>query len=253
VSPRLRRAVFLLACVCLLPAFAHVASTMPAFGAHSLPYGDLINAVGVRERHVTNMVSAINFDYRGFDTLGEEFMLLCAVTGTTILLRGTRGETQDRPQRVPGREIRPRADSTVLICRLLAGFTVLFGLYVLLHAMTTPGGGFQGGVIIASGLLLAFLGEGYRGWRHVAHSELFDAAEGGGAALYALCGFASMLMGLPFLQNMLPLGTIGDLFSGGLMLVENAGVGLAVAGGFGILLLEFLEETREPEPVQEDE
>jgi multicomponent Na+:H+ antiporter subunit B len=235
VSPRLRRAVFLLACVCLLPAFAHVASTMPAFGAHPLPYGDLINAVGVRERHVTNMVSAINFDYRGFDTLGEEFMLLCAVTGTTILLRGTRGETQDRPQLVPGREIRPRADSTVLICRLLAG------------------GGFQGGVIIASGLLLAFLGEGYRGWRHVAHSELFDAAEGGGAALYALCGFASMLMGLPFLQNMLPLGKIGDLFSGGLMLVENAGVGLAVAGGFGILLLEFLEETREPEPVQEDE
>ena len=37
---------------------------------------------------------------------------------------------------------------------------VLFGMYVGLHAMTTPGGGFQGGVIIASGLLLVLSGPG---------------------------------------------------------------------------------------------
>ena len=76
----------------MLPAVVHVALRMPPFGAHPLPYGDAINAAAPRQRHVTNMVSAVNFDYRGFDTLGEEFMLLCAVTGTTLLLRGTRGE-----------------------------------------------------------------------------------------------------------------------------------------------------------------
>jgi multicomponent Na+:H+ antiporter subunit B len=62
--------------------------------------------------------------------------------------------------------------------------------------------------------------------------------------LYALCGFASMAMGVPFLRNILPLGEPGDVLSGGLMLVENAGVAMAVAGGFGVLFLEFLEETR---------
>lgn len=38
------------------------------------------------------MVTAVNFDLRGFDTLGEEVMLLAAVVGTTVILRGARGE-----------------------------------------------------------------------------------------------------------------------------------------------------------------
>ncbi|WP_428485698.1 MnhB domain-containing protein [Rhodopila sp.] len=245
MSPRIRLLVFLLACVCLVPAVFHVADRMPVFGAHPLPYGDAINAAGTRERHVTNMVSAVNFDYRGFDTLGEEFMLLCAVTGTTMLLRGSRGEhITARPGQVEGRPIPARSDAIVLICRMLAGLTVLFGLYVALHAMTTPGGGFQGGVIVACGTMLFFLGEGYRGWRRLMRSEFLDACEGGGATLYALCGFASMAAGAPFLGNILPLGSARDVFSGGLMLVENAGVAFAVAGGFAVLFLEFLEETR---------
>ena len=127
----------------------------------------------------------------------------------------------------------------------IGGPTILvFGLYVALHATTTPGGGFQGGVIIAGGALLLYLGDGYFGWRRMVRGAAMDAAEGGGAALYAACGFASMIMGLPFLQNMMPLGTLKDLFSGGLMLVENAGVTLAVTGGFLMMFIEFLEETR---------
>ncbi len=249
MSPRVRTLVFALACACLLPAVAVVAWRMPAFGAHKLPYGDAINAAAPRERHVTNMVSAVNFDYRGFDTLGEEFMLLCAVTGASILLRGIRGEQLSaKPGQVPGRPIRPHADAVVLTTRLLAGITALFGVYVALHAMTTPGGGFQGGVIIAAGILLVYLGEGYTGWRTLLSSHAMDACEGGGATLYALCGFASMATGAAFLQNILPLGKPGDVFSGGLMLVENAGVALAVAGGFLVLFIEFLEETRAEQP-----
>ncbi len=252
MSPRARLILFLVAAACVLPAAVHVALHMPAFGDHPLPYGELINAVATRERHVTNMVSAINFDYRGFDTLGEEFMLLCAVTGTTILLRGTRGEQLDaRPGIVAGRPIVPRSDAVVLICRITGGITLLFGLYVALHAMTTPGGGFQGGVIIASAFLLVFAGEGYRGWRRLVRSEAMDAAEGAGAVLYALCGFASVVAGAPFLQNIMPLGKEKDLFSGGLMLVENAGVMFAVAGGFAVLFIEFLEETRAMKPGEE--
>lgn len=253
MSPRVRVAMFALAVLCLLPAFAHVALHMPAFGSHPLPYGDAINAAGTAERHVTNMISAVNFDYRGFDTLGEEFMLLCAVTGTTVLLRGYRGERSERPQQVTGRLIQARSDALVLISRMLGVVTILFGFYVAVHAMTTPGGGFQGGVIIASGTLLVFLGEGYRGWRQVMRSEWLDGCEGAGATLYALCGFASMIMGLPFLQNMLPYGRIKDLFSGGLMLIENLGVGMAVAGGFAVLFLEFLEETRQEQAGDEAE
>ncbi len=245
IAPQTRRWLFLLACLCVLPGVVHVAGSMPTFGAHPLPYGDAINAVAFHERHVTNMVSAVNFDYRGFDTLGEEFMLLCAVTGVTVLLRGSRGEQRSaKPGIVQGRPIPQRSEAVVLITRIAAPMVLLFGVYVALHAMTTPGGGFQGGAIMASGTLLFFLGEGYRGWRRLIRSEAMDACEGLGATLYALCGFASMAAGLPFLQNILPFGKPGDLFSGGLMLVENAGVALAVAGGFTVLFIEFLEETR---------
>ena len=251
MSPRARLIVFALACLCVLPGIVHVAWHMPRFGAHPLPYGDAINANATRERHVTNMVSAVNFDYRGFDTLGEEFMLLCAVTGVTVLLRGTRGEQLSaRPGKVEGRSIQRRSDGVAMICRMMGGLVLLFGVYVVLHAMTTPGGGFQGGAILASGALLVFLGEGYRAWRRLIKSEIMDASEGLGATLYALCGFASMALGAPFLRNILPLGKPGDLFSGGLMLVENAGVALAVAGGFAVLLIEFLEETRAEEGEQ---
>jgi multicomponent Na+:H+ antiporter subunit B len=249
VSPRLRLGLFGVACACLLPAVITVAIHMPGFGAHPMPYGDALDAVAPAERQVSNMVSAINFDIRGFDTLGEEFMLLCAVTGTVVLMRGSRGENiSARPGVVPGRPILPRSEAATLLCRLMAPVIMLFGLYVALHAMTTPGGGFQGGVIVATGFLMIFLGESYQDWRRLVPSPALAACEGLGATLYALCGFASMADGKNFLTNILPLGTLRDVFSGGLMQVENAGVGLAVFGGFTMLFIEFLEETRAIEP-----
>jgi len=245
MNARARLLMFLFAWAALGPAVVVLILHLPRFGAHALPYGDLINDSAPRERHVTNAVSAVNFDYRGIDTLGEEFMLLCAVTGVVVLLRSKRGERVDAPAgRVEARSLRPRSDAVSGVTRVLAPVTALFGLTVALHGMTTPGGGFQGGVIVASAILMVFLGEGYRSWRKSAPSIAFDAAEGAGAVLYALCGFASLLAGLPFLTNFLPLGTLRDVFSGGLMLIENAGVTLAVAGGFTVLFGEFLEETR---------
>jgi multicomponent Na+:H+ antiporter subunit B len=228
-----------------LPAIVMLARGLPTFGAHALPYGDEINSRAPQERHVSNMVSAVNFDYRGIDTLGEEFMLVCAVTGVVVLLRSTRGEQPEAPPgRVDERPLRDRSEAVSVMNRRFAPLVALFGIYVALHGMTTPGGGFQGGVIIASALLMVFLGDGYRAWRRAAPSGAYDAGEGVGAALYALCGFASLLAGAPFLTNLLPLGRLRDVLSGGSMLIENAGVALAVAGGFTVLFGEFLEETR---------
>ena len=240
-----RIALFVIAWLVLLPAIALLAIRMPVFGAHPLPYGDTINQAAPAERRVSNTVSAVNFDYRGFDTLGEEFMLVCAVTGVVVVLRGNRGEQLGAlPGIVQGRPIIPRSDATVLLTRFAAPVLVLFGMHVGLHAMTTPGGGFQGGVIVGSGLLLVFLGQGYPTWREIMRSPWLDACEGGGAALYAFSGLSSMLLGHAFLTNTMPLGTFRDVYSGGLMLVENFGVLIAVAGGFTVLFGELLEETR---------
>lgn len=245
MTRRARLLLLFAAVFCTLPGIVCVVVSMPEFGGHALPYGDAVNARAPLERHITNMVSAVNFDYRGFDTLGEEFMLLGAVTGVVVLLRGNRGEQLDaRPGLAAGKPLTRRTDAMVLMGRMLSPLVVLFGMYVALHAMTTPGGGFQGGVIIATGFLLVFLTDGYAAWRRIARSRLLDGFEGGGAALYVSCGAVPFARHAPFLTNVLPLGSLRDIFAGGSLGLLNAGVTLAVSGGFVILFLEFLEETR---------
>jgi multicomponent Na+:H+ antiporter subunit B len=231
----------------LVPACWKVAMHMPEFGAHALPYGDAINQSAPAERHVSNMVSAVNFDYRAIDTLGEEFMLLCAVTGAVVLLRGSRGEQlTSQPASLPDRLNAPRSNAITLIGRLMGPIIMVFGIYVVLHATVTPGGGFQGGVIISSGLLLLYLGEDYGTWRELMRSRVFDALEGGGALAFVLAGVPAVVAGKAFLENTLDYGTFRTILSGGLMLVENAGVAFAVLAGFSLLFIEFLEETRAP-------
>jgi multicomponent Na+:H+ antiporter subunit B len=237
--------LLMLACATLVPAAGAVILSLPPFGAAISPYGRAVDALLPTLRHVSNMVAAVNFDVRAIDTLGEESMLLCGVTGAVVLLRSRRGEGMtDRPGRLPGRVVAQRSDATALLCRLAAALILLFGVYVALHGTITPGGGFQGGVIVASSLTLLYLGEGYAVWRAFVRGDALSLLEGAGAFVFVLAGLIPLAAGGAALQNLLPLGTFRDLFSGGLMVVVNVAVACAVAGGFGLMLLEFMEETR---------
>src|SRR5436305_1745217 len=70
-------------------------SGLPAFGRFHGFYGQLLNAIALPQRHTTNTVTAVVFDYRGLDTMGEEFILFTAVAGVVMLLRGA-GEASER-------------------------------------------------------------------------------------------------------------------------------------------------------------
>ena len=71
----------------------------------------------------------MNFDVRGIDTVGEEMMLVGAVTGTVMLLRGSRGEdASDRADQKRGRPVIPRSDALVLMSRLSASIIMMFGI-----------------------------------------------------------------------------------------------------------------------------
>lgn len=248
MNTRARILLLAIAFVVLVPAAAMLILAMPAFGHPLSQYGITVNALTPHLRNVSNMVAAVNFDIRGIDTLGEECMLLAAVTGTVVLLRGRRGEDKaERAGGVPGRKQAPRSDAMVLLSRFMATALFLFGVYMVLHGTVTPGGGFQGGVIVASSFMLLYLAEGYGAWRRIVRGEALAALEGAGALAYVLAAALPLLAGHAALQNVLPLGTWKDLFSGGLMVPVNYAVACAVIGGFGMLLLEFMEETRAPE------
>ena len=82
MSERLRtRLVSRLSGLIFLGLYCYAALNLPPWGDYRGPYGDVIARLAVYERHATDTVNAINYDYRGFDTLGEEFILFTAVLG----------------------------------------------------------------------------------------------------------------------------------------------------------------------------
>src|ERR1700760_1528609 len=84
---RTRTRAFLVFGGIFLFLFCYAVLDLPPWGNYRGPYGDVISRVSVYERHATDAVNAINYDYRAFDTLGEEFILFTAVLGVMMLLR----------------------------------------------------------------------------------------------------------------------------------------------------------------------
>ncbi|HET9753905.1 MAG TPA: hypothetical protein VFP52_13125, partial [Myxococcales bacterium] len=76
---RLRLLLFAAGGAGLAVALAAAFLRLPPVGSYAGAYGEVLNAVTVGERHATDVVSAVNFDYRGLDTLGEEFILFTSV------------------------------------------------------------------------------------------------------------------------------------------------------------------------------
>ena len=99
-----------------------------------------------------NIVTSIVVNYRGFDTLGEVTVLFVSITGVGIILYGMKEVTCGKPSLIV------RTGS-----RILFPLIVLFGTYIFVHGHLTPGGGFPGGAVIASGILLLMVGTvGYK-------------------------------------------------------------------------------------------
>jgi multicomponent Na+:H+ antiporter subunit B len=206
---------------------------LPDFGKFHGRYGTIINHVATPERHTTNVVTAIVFDYRGFDTLGEEFILFGAVVGVVLLLRkGDEGEPAAAPVRSPQMRVTGS---------LMVGVTFLIGAWLIAFGFLTPGGGFQGGVVVAGAILLVFLTVGYRAWDRFTDERVLDPMEGIGVGSYVCLGLATLVAGAPFLHNFLPFGRTGTLASGGSLPLLNWATALEVAAANVLLYAEFLE------------
>ncbi len=218
---------------------------LPHFGESRGPYEQRRAIEAVRARQATNLDAFVNFDYRGFDTLGEEYIFLVAIGGFSLLLAERRGEISDAPR--PPADGRASVAPDPVIRAFALAFVpacILYGFYVVLHGQLTPGGGFQGGVAIATGALAAWLGGGYRRFVRVFPKTPVEGFETLGALGYVALGAGALLAGGTFMQNVLPLGKAGALFSAGTIDALNGFVGMAISGGFVVLFVEFLKETR---------
>ncbi|MFZ0091908.1 MAG: MnhB domain-containing protein [Solirubrobacteraceae bacterium] len=217
---------------------------LPAFGDYHGVYGQVISGVGVTERHATDLVTALNFDFRGFDTLGEEYILFGSVLGVVLILRELRDE-HSRPSQEESDEHR-FAGSSEALAALALGLVpgmIALGIYIVIHGQLTPGGGFQGGIVLASGPLAIFLAGGYLRLRISTPHTVIGVADAVGAGGYALVGLGGLVFAGVFFKNFLPLGIPGHLLSGGQIDIASVAVGFEVNGAFLVAWSEFLDQT----------
>ncbi|MFJ7280179.1 MnhB domain-containing protein [Kitasatospora sp. NPDC098663] len=238
MTARARLIMFLVAAAVIAAFFAAACTRLPAFGTPDHPYGDRAVAAALAHR-TANVISSVNFDIRAFDTLGEESILFGTVLGATLLLRRARDE---RHRRAAAERVMP---TTRLFGALLLPVTLVVGVYIVAHGQLSPGGGFQGGVVLATALHLAYVAADYRALKHLRPLAVLDVADSLAAASFTLVGLAGLIAGGAFLKNVLPLGTFNEITSGGTVPVLNAAVGVEVASGLIALLAHFLDQAVE--------
>lgn len=189
---------------------------------------------GVADNRGANLVTSVIVNYRGFDTLGEVTVLFLSVAGAGFVLRRRKGRRPARP--------RPASEFLQTGARLLFAPMVLFGVYIFVHGHLSPGGGFQGGAVVASAVLLLLLANrdlhlphGFMGW--------LESMAGFG---YVLVGLLGLAFGGSFLANrgVVPLGDWNRLFSAGLIPIIYTLVGLKVGTELSALLDALMDTGR---------
>ena len=193
---------------------------------------------GPQEIGAPNLVTAVVVTYRGLDTLGEVTVLFISAAGVGLLLRRSRRKQDEQTNKT---DIVHKAASEIVetATELLLPMIILFGIYVFMNGHLSPGGGFQGGAIIASGtmFLLLALPESHLSRLMIAVIESLSGFS------YVVVGVLGVIWAGGFLDNrFMELGTYGDLFSAGAIPLIYTFVGLKVGFELSAVLDRFRQE-----------
>jgi multicomponent Na+:H+ antiporter subunit B len=243
MSRRARLTLFALAGAVFALVLVAGMTGLPAFGRYHGAYGRVINRVGVSERRATDLVTALNFDFRAFDTLGEEFILFSSVLGVALILRQLRGEHPE-PHEEEAEEHHYAGASEALraLALALVPCMIALGVYIVAHGQLTPGGGFQGGIVLAAGPLALFIAGRYMRMKRLAPQALIEIGDALGAAAYALIGLGGLIFAGVFFKNFVGLGIAGQLLSGGQIPIASIAVALEVSGAFLVGWTQFFDQ-----------
>lgn len=207
---------------------------VPQFGDPNAPAHTHVAQRYIEQGHVEvgvpNMVTSVLASYRGYDTLGEAVVIFTAGLAVMMLL-GLR----PRDGKTSGREAIGNQLVLRVVGKVLISFILLFALYVQFHGDFGAGGGFQAGVIFATGFIVYDLVFGEVDARKVMPAAWPERMAAIGILLYAGVGVASMLRGHNFLDySALSHNPVHGQHLG-IMLVE-LGIGITV---FGVVLWIF--------------
>lgn len=236
---RLYRLAALVLCVVLVSVLLWMVSSLPDFGSADSPANNEVSAryieSGVEETGAVNFVTGMILDYRAFDTFGESCVLFLAVICVQLLLR-----LDPDSSRETDREIRIAAETDRLyepkndlilqrVSLVLVPLLFIFGIYIILNGHISPGGGFSGGAVIGSGLILYLNAFGFEKTERFFTVKTFRSVSLAALMFYCLAKSYSFFTGANGLESGIPLGTPGAILSSGLILPLNICVGLVVS------------------------
>lgn len=188
----------------------------------------------IRDAHVPNIVTTVLADYRGFDTLLETAVVFIACIAIYSILRTDAAKLKvTEPDIVTPPPAYDPTDSLIIrqASRIMVPFMQIFALYVIAHGHYSPGGGFQGGVILGASIILLCISFDLKYVLRQWTEKKIMLLTALGVLIYAAVGLACMIMGGEFLNykvlNPLLPGDEAYARSHSILLVE-IGVGMTV-------------------------
>ncbi len=201
------------------------------FGKNQSKIGKYFVANGKDETGAANIVTSVVVGYRSFDTLGEVTVLFLAAIGLGAILTTTKKQNHD-------------IEKASLIlntgCRFLFPLVLLFSAYIFIHGHLSPGGGFQGGAVVASGFLLIYLACPGKRINKVGNT----ISESVGGLIFIILGAIGLFVGdRYFLANFLPKGELNTLFSAGIIPIIYIALGFKVGSELNSVIDKMMEES----------
>ncbi|MFI3250566.1 MAG: hydrogen gas-evolving membrane-bound hydrogenase subunit E [Eubacteriales bacterium] len=231
----------------LFKGMYNVASTAICLGVISLllvtvsylpPHGDPTNPVhnevseryleqGTVETGALNAVAGMILDYRAFDTFGESAVLFAAAISALMFLQNPpdkKGLGKINP------EYKPMTPDPIVkvVAKYLIPFLMIFGVYIVLNGHNSPGGGFAGGSIMGSSLILYSTAYSYEVVRPVLSEKFIKKVISNSMTFYAIAKGYSFFTGANHIPTGIPLGTVGNIISAGLILPLNMAIAAIV-------------------------
>lgn len=239
----LNNALSVLFSLCLFAVLIITAGFLPAFGEADNPAHNEVSQryieQGLSETGAVNAVAGMILDYRGFDTFGESCVLFVAVCAIIALLRHE--ERDDFDEHLHEMEESTQDIILMQIARVITPMIAVFGIYVIVNGHLSPGGGFSGGAILGSAMIIFACSFGTVAARHALSYKNCRRLMTGALLFYALIKGYAIFAGANDYAILVPLGTPGNIFSAGLLLPMNIAVGVIVAFTMYILYVLFSE------------
>lgn len=230
------RAAAAICCLTLVVMLLITVAYLPPVGNADNPAHNEVAAKyiedGLQDTGAVNIVTGMILDYRAFDTFGESNVLFIATCTVLILMRNDKKEGKGSAEEEERLDsfYEPKDDRILqTVAMILVPFIILFGIYVILNGHLSPGGGFSGGAIIGSALILYLNAFGFEKTERFFTAKTYKIISFSALSFYCIAKSYSFYTGAHHLESGIPLGTPGSILSSGLILPLNICVGLVVA------------------------